>query len=212
MDNKILVKQYQFTNSDSEKEKEYSTSSLQDYTKPKMVQEYTIKSSSVCLETNEHSNTPQDLGRNKGLAIAEQERSQYIKNWIPKLVQKLQFYSYDEESEAFFWPIIDKISSVSTSIMSEILSKITIDYYDCPNILCAVATILCSFDLEEVENIGPTIMMALLSNKNETVKEYAVILLDNWESPSLLPLFKHFDCSSPWLKSYLKRVIDDLER
>lgn len=212
MDNKILVKQHQFTNSDSEEEKEYSTSSLQDYTKPKMVQECTIKSSSFWLETNEHSNTPQDLGKNKVLAIAEQERSQYIKLWIPKLVQKLQLYSYDEESEAFFWPLIDEISSISTSIMSEILSKIVVDYYGCPNVLCAVAKILCSFDLEEVKNIGPSIMIILLGNKNETVKEYAVILLDNWESPSLLQLFKNFDCSSPWLKSYFKRVIDDLEK
>ncbi len=205
---------FQLTN-DSFKQEQlaHPSSTEQNYSEPKKeIQEHKTLPSQSHLAFDERNNTPKDSCENTRLADAEKERQKCIERWMPELLQKLQLYSYDEESEAFFWPLIDKISSISTSIMSEMLSKIVINHFDSPNVLCAVAVILSSFDLTEISNIGPIIMMALLSNKNETVKEYAVILLDNWEDPSLLPLFKSFDCSSVWLKSYLKRVICNLEK
>ena len=51
----------------------------------------------------------------------------------------------------------------------------------------------------------------LLSHKNESVKEYAVAIVENWADIDLLPLLKNLDCASVWLKEYIQDVVSYLE-
>lgn len=55
------------------------------------------------------------------------------------------------------------------------------------------------------------ILIGLLNHKNETVKEYAVMLLDNWKDKSLVPVLRNIDCKSKWLQEYIKDVLFSLE-
>ena len=40
----------------------------------------------------------------------------------------------------------------------------------------------------------------------ETVKEYAVAVVENWKSVEILPILRNLDCSSSWLKKYIEII------
>lgn len=135
-----------------------------------------------------------------------------IKSATQKLFECFKLYNYDDDSEMLFWPEIDRISSeTSMSILGAALQSIIAQYNDYTNVLCAVAKCLCSFDLEQTAEWGPMVLIALLSHKSETVKEYAVFLLENWEDRSLLPILRNLDCHATWLREYIDSVVVGLE-
>lgn len=139
-------------------------------------------------------------------------RKEYIEENSKQLTKLFSLYNYDEESENLFWPYVDKItleSSVAT--LGDILQDIIIKMADYPNVLCAIAKCLCSFDLSETYPWGYFTLIPLLGHRSDQVKEYGIMLLENWESPTLLPLLRNFECSSQWLREYLYNVIKRLE-
>lgn len=139
-------------------------------------------------------------------------REQYISTATQRLIDRLKFYNYDDETEEFFWPVIDDIvTRFSISVLGSAFQNIVVRYIDRPNVLCGIAKCLCSFDLTETSSWGPMILISLLNHKDETVKEYAVILLENWEDRELLPILKNIDCHATWLREYINSVIANLE-
>ena len=139
-------------------------------------------------------------------------REQYISNATQQLIDRLKFYNYDDETEELFWPVIDDIvTKFSISVLGSAFQSIIVKYNDFPNILCGVAKCLCSFDLPDTSSWGPMILISLLSHKSETVKEYAVMLLENWENRDLLPILRNIDCHATWLRGYINSVIANLE-
>lgn len=172
--------------------------------------------SSPTIGTNNFAKQRIPLWLEKNLldAIAlndEERRKKLIDSAVSKLTRYLKFYNYDEDSEDYIWPVVDDIATSSISILGAAFQRIVIQRNDCINILCAIAKCLCSFDLEQTAEWGPMILVSLLSHKNETVKEYAVFLLENWRDQSLLPLLKNLDCRSSWLRAYIDSVVFDLE-
>lgn len=141
----------------------------------------------------------------------EENRKEKINNAVSRLVGEFQFYDYSQDSENSFWKIVDEIAASSFSILGAALQNIVIKFYDSPNILCAVAICLCSFDLIQAEEWGPMILISLLNHKSDTVKEYATMLLDNWNDSTLLPILKNIDCHAAWLRAYMDSVIAKLE-
>lgn len=139
-------------------------------------------------------------------------RNQLVEKFTSRLVERMRFYNYDQDSEDMIWPIVDNISAMSISVLGASFQKICVQNYDCPNILCAIAKCLCSFDLSQTAEWGPMILISLLNHKNDHVKEYAVLLLDNWEDRSLLPILKNLDCHVSWLKEYVNSIVSHLER
>ena len=140
----------------------------------------------------------------------EEKRRRLIDSAASKLTQYLELYDYDEDSENYIWPIVDSIASESISILGATFQKIVIVRNDRINILCAIAKCLCSFDLQQTAEWGPMILLSLLNHKNDTVKEYAVFLLENWRDLSLLPMLKNLDCRAPWLRAYIDSVVSEL--
>lgn len=147
----------------------------------------------------------------ESLELNEEIRNRYIDKYVPKLVESMRSYNYDQESEDKIWPIVDDIVDRSFSILGDIFQKICLQNYDQPNILCAVAKCLCSFELDQTAGWGPMILLSLLIHKDDNVKEYAVFLLENWEDRSLLPILKNIDCYALWLREYINSVISNLE-
>lgn len=141
----------------------------------------------------------------------EEVRNQSIKEFVSKLVERMRFYNYDQDSEDMIWPIVDEISAISLSILGSVFQNICIQNYEFPNILCAIAKCLCSYDLTQTAEWGSMILISLLNHKNDTVKEYAVFLLENWKNKSLLPILKNVDCQASWLREYINSVICSLE-
>ena len=141
----------------------------------------------------------------------EENRKEKINNAVSRLVNEFQFYDYSQDSENSFWKIVDEIAASSFSILGAALQDIVIKFYNSPNILCSVAICLCNFDLIQTEEWGPMILISLLNHKNDTVKEYATMLLDNWNDSTLLPILKNIDCHAAWLRAYMDSVIAKLE-
>jgi len=163
----------------------------------------------------EHQRTPLSFEKVYLGSIAKYEnevREQYISQATQQLIDRLKFYNYDDETEELFWPVIDDIvTKFSVSVLGSAFQNIIVKYNDFPNILCGIAKCLCSFDLAETASWGPMILISLLSHKSETVKEYAVMLLENWEDRDILPILRNIDCSSPWLRKYINSVVENLE-
>ena len=114
-----------------------------------------------------------------------------VEELTPKLMTELKYFSSDD-----------------SEITSAERLALDIDYY---NMLIGICKILGRFELKEVMPWGPTMLMGLLSHKNETVKEYAVSVVENWAEVDLLPVLRNLDCSSRWLKEYIDDVVKYLE-
>lgn len=140
------------------------------------------------------------------------QKEQLVERITNELVSKLRYFSYDDESMGAIWAVCDRVlEETSVEILGEALQKIYLAHNDYPNILCGVCRLLTSLELDEVTPWGPMILIGLLNHKNETVKEYSVILLDNWKDTSLIPVLRNLDCRAPWLQAYIKEVLLSLE-
>lgn len=78
--------------------------------------------------------------------------------------------------------------------------------------MCGLCKCLISFDYDEVFPWGQSILVGLLNHRNETVKEYAVSLLDNWKRIELVDLLKNLEIKSNWLSEYVVSVIRAIEK
>ena len=106
---------------------------------------------------------------------------------------------------------LDIEKNYSMRVLGEVLQNIFIKYNDYCNMLIGICRILGRFELKEVMPWGPTTLIGLLLHKSETVKEYAVSVVENWADVELLPILRNLDCSSGWLKKYIDDVVQYLE-
>lgn len=148
-------------------------------------------------------------------AIAEYEKNQkkiLLKNITDKLAAKLSLFAFDDESMESIWKICDSMqNNIPVSVVGEALQRIYLEYNDYPNVLCGICRLLSSFEMSEVTPWGQMILIGLLNHKHETVKEYAVVLLDNWKDSTFIPVLKNLDCHSAWLRAYIDEVLQSLE-
>lgn len=143
------------------------------------------------------------------VAKYEQEQKELLLERISnEIVARLQFFTYDDESIEPVWTVCDRIiDETSLDILGTALQGIYLSHNDCPNILCGICKYLTTYDLDEVTPWGPLILIGLLNHKDETVKEYAVLLLDNWKDKKLIPVLRNLDCQATWLQAYIKDVL-----
>ena len=128
-----------------------------------------------------------------------------------ELVVALKYFSVEETDISFAErKVLEIESKYSMSLIGEIFQNIYVKYNDYPNSLAGICKALGRFELKEVMPWGPTMLIGMLSHKSETVKEYAVAVVENWKSVDLLPILRNLDCSSDWLKKYIDDVIDYL--
>lgn len=135
-----------------------------------------------------------------------------INHLTKEVVNLLRYFSLDDsdvsQAERKIWDIEEKYGS---RVLGEILQNIYIQYNDFPKMLMGICRAINRFELHEVMPWGPTMLVGLLSHKNENVKEYAVSVVENWADIELLPVLRNLDCSSLWLKEYIQDVVNYLE-
>lgn len=189
-------------------------SKLNDFTIREDMQESTRTDDDKSIENTDFIKHRTPLGFERmavrNMLLYEKEvRKKYISELESKLVERFELYNYDQDSEDFFWPIVDQVKTLS--LLGAAILSIIAKYNDHTNILCAIAKCLCSFELEQTEEWGPMVLISLMAHRNETVKEYAVFLLENWEDRTLLPILRNLDINSKWLNEYINSVITNLE-
>ncbi len=129
-----------------------------------------------------------------------------------QLVIELKYFSLNDLEMTNAETLAFKIEKkYSLHLLGELLQYIYVQYNDYHNILAGICRILIHYELDEVMPWGPSILVGLLSHKSETVKEYAVSVVENWANVELLPILRNLDCSSLWLKEYVNDVVKYLE-
>ena len=56
-----------------------------------------------------------------------------------------------------------------------------------------------------------TIALSSLVHKNDEIKEIAIRIFENWASINSYEVLKNVQIETPWLKSYIREVLKDLE-
>lgn len=140
------------------------------------------------------------------------ELEELVGKLTKKLVHELQYFSVDDTELSYAERVVlDIEKEYSLSVLGEVLQNIYIQYNNYPNMLAGICKAIGRFERNEVMPWGSTMLTGLLSHKNDTVKEYAVAVVENWADVELLPVLKNVDCSSQWLKEYIEDVINYLE-
>lgn len=160
---------------------------------------------SIPFEIEESSSKETEAGE-------KNHRDEAVKEIENILIPTLSSFAYDDDSIAPTWAILDGWDGkYSFDILGEAFQCIYFAQAENPNILCGLCKCLMSFELEEMFPWGASILLCMLNHANEAVKEYAVMLLENWKDKTLYPALRNMDCASDWLKDYVSKVLADLE-
>ena len=145
--------------------------------------------------------------------LAEQKRWDELRLHLTmRMVNALKYFTVEDSELTNAERLAIEIErKYSSRILGEVLQDIYVRYNGYPSMLVGICKSIGHFELNDVMPWGPTMLMGLLSHKNENVKEYAVAVVENWADIDLLPLLKNLDCASVWLKEYIQDVVDYLE-
>lgn len=142
----------------------------------------------------------------------DRQRAQLVLELKQKLFYALKRNSAEGDGVSPAEQLVINIAQEhSFRILGEVAQEMYLQYNDYPNILTGLCECLERFDGEEVMPWGPIMLMGLLCHKNESVKEAAAILVENWAEISLLPALRNIEVHSDWLKAYIESVIKGLE-
>ena len=147
-------------------------------------------------------------------AIDEEiEKDKLVKRLIRELELSLDLFG--EESEDFS-SAEKKITEIEHTwnmrILGEVIQDIYVHHFDNPMYLIGICKSLLRYDIDEVHPWGIAMLTGFLNHPDETVKEYAIQLIDNWCDAELLPILRTLQVTSEWLKDYISAVVEDLER
>ncbi len=139
-------------------------------------------------------------------------RKQRLASLTTELVTYLKYFSVDDsEMSVAERKILEIEEKYSFQVLGEILQRIYVDYFDCPQMLAGICKGLARFDAQEVYPWGQTMLTGLLGHKDEMVLEYAVTLVENWADASLLGILRGVNCQSQWLREYVGDIVEYLE-
>lgn len=175
-------------------------------------------SDSIFFEEETPELKKEEVSRIEKLKIEEQAQTkkgfydELVEHLTKEVANTLKYFSTDDfevsRAERMIWDIEEKYGA---RILGEVLQNIYVHYNDYPKMLMGICKAISRFELHEVMPWGPTMLVGMLSHKNENVKEYAVSVVENWADIDLLPILRNIDCSSLWLKSYIEDVVSYLE-
>lgn len=135
-----------------------------------------------------------------------------LKSIEKELMKELKYFSADNlditNAERL---ALDIAKDYSVCTLCEILLDISVQYTFYPDMQIGICKILEHFESEEVKPYGLSVITQLLTYKDETVKECAISVIENWSAVEFLPALKRLKCSSPWLREYNNNVIKYLE-
>lgn len=145
--------------------------------------------------------------------LAEQKKwEELVLHLTTRMVNALKYFTVEDTELTNAERLVMEIErKYSSRILGEVLQSIYIQYNEYPNMLVGICKAIGHFELKEVMPWGPTMLVGLLSHKNENVKEYAIAVVENWADTNLLPVLKNLDCASEWLKEYIQNVVNYLE-
>ncbi|EHO14687.1 hypothetical protein [Myroides odoratimimus] len=140
-----------------------------------------------------------------------EQKDEYIdfSNKLLNIIKKEDFeYGFETDSDRFIKTMFQKDADKTKNF----LNKVYIDYYSDKAILIAVLRIVSRFEYHEIEPQGQTMMLGVLSHKDEEIIETVVRSFETWNNQESIKYLKEIQLSDEWLESYKNSVIDDIEK
>lgn len=143
--------------------------------------------------------------------IEQQKYHKLIEKLSTELEDCLNIFQYESrlysKTEEM---VIDIEHNYSLRILGDVIQTVYIRNYNKPNYLIGICNALLRYDLEEVKPWAIVLLSGLINHPNETVKEYVVQLIDNWNDKALLPILGTIEIVSEWLKDYVNEVVKNI--
>ena len=130
-----------------------------------------------------------------------------------KLEERLAVFEIENEECSSAEKIIIEIErEYSFTMLGVVVQDVVYRNFDKPAYVIGICRALLRYDYEEVVPWGTVLLPGFLNHRDERVKEYAVMLIDNWGNPALLPMLTNLEIHSSWLKDYIGYVIKGLQK
>ena len=141
-------------------------------------------------------------------ALLQKEYSALVEQLSEKFKEKLAFLQFDFDINSELEDLVVEIEHKhSLRVLGDVIQTVYVDCYNIPSYMVAICNALRRYDLDEVRPWGIVLISGLINHPDETVQEYVVQLIDNWNDKALLPILSTIEVSSSWLKKYIDSVI-----
>jgi hypothetical protein len=130
-----------------------------------------------------------------------------------KLISALKQFEFDGDEVSYAESVAIEITqNYPLRFLGDVSQRIYLKYNDDPRILIGLCRCLERFDESEVMPWGLTMLMGLVNHKDDSIKEVAVMLIENWATVSLLPALRNIEVKHDWLRAYIDDVIMCLDK
>lgn len=126
------------------------------------------------------------------------------------ILLKEEHFEYGYENKCDL--LVREQMEINSSVTREWLNKIFNENFDKPFVLVGILRLISRFQYEEISPEGTCMAIASLSHKNLEVKECGIRAFENWESINHLPILQNIFVEKKWLRDYLEKVINNIER
>lgn len=142
----------------------------------------------------------------------EKRRKKIVMELVEELEEALSLCEFASSERTFAEEKIIEIErNYSLVFLGEVIQNVYVHHFNKPRYLTSICEALLRYDLEEVTPWALTMLPGLLNHADESVKEHAVLLIDNWRDTELLPMLKTLEIKSSWLQLYVDGVIKELQ-
>lgn len=106
---------------------------------------------------------------------------------------------------------LEKLLDQDSSQVKEILSLISCEVFDKPEILQKLIEVMSNLDYEKLYPTNTIIALNPINHTDIRVQEAAIAAFEKWDDKSNLKLLRNINYTADWIEDYAKRVIEYLE-
>ena len=138
-----------------------------------------------------------------------EERKEITENEILSIIQA---DDYEEGRISMIEKYMEKdFSKSEIDFIKHIAQKIALENLSNTKIINGILRLITSRSFDQMYPEGQYIGLALLQNKNITLREKGIQVFEYWRSKKGIKILKSLDCDKPWLQSYVNTIIEYLE-
>ena len=117
-------------------------------------------------------------------------------------------YGYESEADRIVAAALEENVLATKSWLGELFRE----YFADVTVICGLLHIFSRLDHRVIEPEGEIFATAAIAHQNLLVKECAIRCFESWSQPSSVPILENLELHEPWLESYRKRVLEDIQR
>ena len=101
---------------------------------------------------------------------------------------------------------------INSCITKTWLQTIFLKYYNNPNIVIGILRIVAKFKSNEIYPECYSMALSAIAHENSKIQECGIRAFEHWKRYDSLSILKSVNVKSGWLRDYLLKVIENIER